>query len=423
MFLAACGSPETSDRRTDDSGEVAQLRKKLLELQGTTDQLNALIMSDFATCPNSGDTADALVRKMCQVAQFANNELRVDVEARLSTILQAVQSKLNASNDQLGDLQTSYEANVASVSASLATINGTLTTLSANMTSAQAAITALQTATASITGTLNGGMTVVRIGDENLGAGPQYESVLRRVDKTKLNAYVDAYSSWLSLASNPFTSVNADDTVTVAKPVTTVTISNATPAVVTWTTHGWLNGDPVMFSTTGALPTGLVANTLYYVRNKAANTFNVSATPTGALVNTSSAGSGTHSGSLGLVTGDLVAVSAAQGGNGFTRGHLEGEFVAAGAVTASFTIDLSRTATSGGTFGASNAIVRRVQGRGLAQVWATADGADAAVRQTTLGARRYNFRVKANGDLCYSTTDAAASFATINAEGAGIVCK
>jgi microcystin-dependent protein len=74
----------------------------------------------------------------------------------------------------------------------------------------------------------------------------------------------------------------------------TATISIATPAVVTDTGHGLSNGQLIYFTTTGALPTGVVANTRYYVRNTTANTFNLSSTPTGAVINTSGSQSGTH---------------------------------------------------------------------------------------------------------------------------------
>ena len=74
----------------------------------------------------------------------------------------------------------------------------------------------------------------------------------------------------------------------------TCTISNASPAVVTKTAHGLENGMAVVFSTTGSLPTGLTAGTVYYVVNKATDTFQVSATSGGSAINTSSAGSGTH---------------------------------------------------------------------------------------------------------------------------------
>jgi hypothetical protein len=77
----------------------------------------------------------------------------------------------------------------------------------------------------------------------------------------------------------------------------TVTITIATPGVVTWTAHGFVANTPVKFSTTGALPTGLVAGTTYYVKNPAANTFEVAATPGGTSIATTGAQNGVHTGS------------------------------------------------------------------------------------------------------------------------------
>lgn len=73
-----------------------------------------------------------------------------------------------------------------------------------------------------------------------------------------------------------------------------VTISNASPAVVTWAGHPLQNGDVVSFTTTGTLPTGLTANTSYYVVGSASGSFSVAAVPGGAAIDTSSAGSGVH---------------------------------------------------------------------------------------------------------------------------------
>lgn len=74
----------------------------------------------------------------------------------------------------------------------------------------------------------------------------------------------------------------------------TVTMTIASPCVITFTGNSLVNGDKVVFTTTGALPTGLTAGTTYYVINAASNTFNVSATPGGAAINTSGIQSGTH---------------------------------------------------------------------------------------------------------------------------------
>jgi hypothetical protein len=73
------------------------------------------------------------------------------------------------------------------------------------------------------------------------------------------------------------------------------TISIAAPGVITWTAHGLAVDKPVKFSTTGALPTGLVAGTTYYVKTAPdANTFTVAATVGGAAITTTGTQSGVH---------------------------------------------------------------------------------------------------------------------------------
>lgn len=74
----------------------------------------------------------------------------------------------------------------------------------------------------------------------------------------------------------------------------TATITLASPGVVTWTDHKLVAGDPIKFATTGALPTGITAGTIYFVKSPTANTFEFSATSGGASINTSGAQSGAH---------------------------------------------------------------------------------------------------------------------------------
>lgn len=75
-----------------------------------------------------------------------------------------------------------------------------------------------------------------------------------------------------------------------------VTITIATPAVVTLSSHGLVAGDIVRFGTTGALPTGITAGTEYYVISSGltSGAFEFSTQPGGAAVNTSGGQSGTH---------------------------------------------------------------------------------------------------------------------------------
>lgn len=75
-----------------------------------------------------------------------------------------------------------------------------------------------------------------------------------------------------------------------------VTITIATPAVISLTAHGLVVGDVIQFTTSGALPTGLSLATNYYVISTGfgVNSFEVSATRGGSAVNTSGTQSGTQ---------------------------------------------------------------------------------------------------------------------------------
>src|SRR3990167_3250813 len=74
------------------------------------------------------------------------------------------------------------------------------------------------------------------------------------------------------------------------------TVTIATPAVFTSTAHGLAAGDRVKLRTTGALPTGLSVDTVYFVISAGltADAFQLSTTDGGAAINTSGTQSGTH---------------------------------------------------------------------------------------------------------------------------------
>jgi hypothetical protein len=81
-------------------------------------------------------------------------------------------------------------------------------------------------------------------------------------------------------------------TFDVTPPTFTVTI--ASPAVAT-SGIAVYEGQPIQILSTGALPTGLSIGATYYARNvSGGTTFNLSATATGALINTSGSQSGTN---------------------------------------------------------------------------------------------------------------------------------
>ena len=91
-------------------------------------------------------------------------------------------------------------------------------------------------------------------------------------------------------------------------PTSTATITIASPGVITVAEgHGFSIGSPVVFATSGTLPTGLVAGTTYYVvaAGFTATTFSVAATPGGVAIDTTATQSGTHT-----VTGQPVGATA-----------------------------------------------------------------------------------------------------------------
>lgn len=125
--------------------------------------------------------------------------------------------------------------------------------------------------------------------------GTSYDTILRRRDAANLN-------------------LGAADTGAVTA---TVTITIASPGVVTWNFHGLSTGTPVVFTTTGALPTGITAGTTYYVIAVDASTFQIATSFANALagtaVNTSGSQSGTHTGTRYAIAQTLSVQNVASG--------------------------------------------------------------------------------------------------------------
>lgn len=95
----------------------------------------------------------------------------------------------------------------------------------------------------------------------------------------------------------------------------TVTMTIAAPGVVTWTAHGITGACPVVFTTSGGLPTGITSGTTYWVvpSSVATNTFQVATTVANALagtsITTSGSQSGTHTGTGGSTLTSTTAAN------------------------------------------------------------------------------------------------------------------
>lgn len=94
----------------------------------------------------------------------------------------------------------------------------------------------------------------------------------------------------------PLAFESTDDIQGLYRRSGTITVDIATPATVSWAGHGLAIGTPIAFTTTGALPTGITAGTIYYIISTGftANAFQISTTFGGTAVNTSGTQSGVH---------------------------------------------------------------------------------------------------------------------------------
>ena len=153
-----------------------------------------------------------------------------------------------------------------------------------------------------------------------------------------------------------------------AQPVALASISNGSPGVLTVLSAAQLpeNGSPLQLTTTGGLPTGLALLTTYYVINASGTTFNASATQGGSAINTSSAGSGTHTmnsiyvkGSASFVITEVWGAGGGGGAGGATINMAPGggaggyarQKILAAAISATETITIGAGGTAGATPG------------------------------------------------------------------------
>jgi microcystin-dependent protein len=110
-------------------------------------------------------------------------------------------------------------------------------------------------------------------------------------------AGLTAPTGWLLCAGQ---SVNRIDYPSLFSAITetkgTFTVTIATPGVFTLNSHNMVTGSQVYLTTTGGLPTGLAANTNYFVISTGTNTFNLATSFANAIAGTTIATSGTQSG-------------------------------------------------------------------------------------------------------------------------------
>jgi len=140
---------------------------------------------------------------------------------------------------------------------------------------------------------------------------------------------------------------------TVGVTPSTATMTIATPCVVT-SSLGLADKTAITFETSGALPTGLLVGTVYYVRYLSSTTFNLStsttlsATLSGVTITGVAGQFSCTASSVGLVIGQSLVLSGTYGGTGSITGYTNPTTYFIVATNGSTTFTLSTTAGGSG---------------------------------------------------------------------------
>ena len=157
--------------------------------------------------------------------------------------------------------------------------------------------------------------------------------------------------------------VVAGDRRMVVSPSGTITLTIASPCVMTWTQSQLPDNTPIRFTTSGALPTGLAVGTIYFARRITDSTYYVAAAVNGQGINTSGSQSGTHTGyatrhdvyeallASGVSTASSISGTTLTVGGTITGTYAIGHILSGTGVTANTTITALGTGTGGaGTY-------------------------------------------------------------------------
>ena len=320
---------------------------------------------------------------MCQVAQAATAESRVELKGELSVFSRELENQVANLNDEVGRLLTASSNSVVKITelekrmsdaeATAKTLSTNLINLEIRMSSAETAIVALQASLASLKSVIPGLLESVVIDSENLAAGPVYETILRRADRERIIGFREQLSAPLNLeASNPMEVALGSNIATFKQGGDGLTV-----------------GDVVAFSSCAG-GYGLTARD---------------------------------------VNGELLVVSVGPKNAELTPFSVQ--------------VRRERTEKNGkGDLGGTLCVASKIEARGMALLWEFSNGADTSVRVAKTGSKNYHYIVKQvstilnpslginvnenvsnSWSVCYHRTNPLAPFAILDAGGNSVICK
>ena len=208
VMLLSCGTVQTNKRVATNAG-VERLRQQVFELAGTIAQINSFIASDFANCSTG---LPAFEQKICEIAQTATAEQRVQFAGQLQTMVKTFQDELygddcintvdvgcpvaDSITDRLATLTSDFvdlANDVAAMSTDLWNMQSRLDDFNGSGNSIEIVIGGLEADIAALEAAVTEGDIYQThfVCHDNANVGPIYEPVLFTGDQQKLYAYIN----------------------------------------------------------------------------------------------------------------------------------------------------------------------------------------------------------------------------------------
>lgn len=161
LFFTSCGSEDRHDYRSNGNQapneELDDLKKQVLELQGTVAQITSFTANDFTSCNGSLPT---FWQTICQISQTSNAEQSATFVGQMQQVAKIFQNELYGTDcinttDPGCPVLTSVTGRLSTAETTIASHTASITTINANVSTLQTAVAQLQTDVSAIKNRLN----------------------------------------------------------------------------------------------------------------------------------------------------------------------------------------------------------------------------------------------------------------------------